>query len=467
MANVETLGAFDTIDGGAGTDSVSLGATTKAITMGAGNDTVTVTANFGTGGTVDAGDGTGDTIKMTEALAANDSLSASSTFAGKISGFEKLSLTTVTGSKTVNLANLDAISFVTTTAATALTLDNMLSGGTVQLTAAANAVTTNVKDAALGGHVTDVINLKLYAATSGANVDYGTFTAANVETVNIESTRSGTIVTADTNEIDLTLANVKTLNITGSVLADLDGAALTAASLETIDGIAITGSATKANTIVGGSGADTITVGAGADNVTGGTGIDTIDLGAGVAGDNLNYGAAGTLIATNRDVITNFTAGATLADTITITAATVSNTALTPAGATAASEFVSTTVALTNGAATYDVSGQFDADAAFVLEIHTDLSSNGDLSLTTAAGLNGTELLKALSSTSATSITIAETTATADTGIYMVAYQNGNAYLYFAVDDNDDNALVASEISLIATFTGVADNAFTADNFLA
>ena len=75
--------------------------------------------------------------------------------------------------------------------------------------------------------------------------------------------------------------------------------------------------------------------------------------------------------------------------------------------------------------------------------------------------------MKALSSTSATSITIAETTATADTGIYMVAYQNGNAYLYFAVDDNDDNALVASEISLIATFTGVADNAFTADNFLA
>lgn len=201
VANVETLGAFDTIDGGAGTDSVSLGATTKAITMGAGNDTVTVTANFGTGGTVDAGDGTGDTIKMTEALAANDSLSASSTFAGKISGFEKLSLTTVTGSKTVNLANLDAISFVTTTAATALTLDNMLSGGTVQLTAAANAVTTNVKDAALGGHVTDVINLKLYAATSGANVDYGTFTAANVETVNIESTRSGTIVTADTNAL--------------------------------------------------------------------------------------------------------------------------------------------------------------------------------------------------------------------------------------------------------------------------
>jgi hypothetical protein len=178
------------------------------------------------------------------------------------------------------------------------------------------------------------------------------------------------------------------------------------------------------------------------------------------------YGNAASLIAANRDVVTNFTAGATNADTITVVAATVTNTALTPAGATAATEFVSTTVAQVAGAAAYDVSGVFDADAAFVLEIHTDLSTFADLGA--AAATDGTELLEGLSSTStaATGITIAETTATADTGVYVVAYDAGNAFVYHAIDDNDDNSLVAAEFALIGTFNTITDDAFTADNFI-
>ena len=114
----------------------------------------------------------------------------------------------------------------------------------------------------------------------------------------------------------------------------------------------------------------------------------------------------------------------------------------------------------------FDVSGVFDADAAFVLEIHTDLSSFADLGATTAT--DGTELLQGLSSTStaATQITIAESTGTADTGIYIIAYDDGDAYLYHAVDDNDDDGIVANEIFLITTFEGIADNAFTNDNII-
>ncbi|TWO81026.1 beta strand repeat-containing protein [Denitratisoma oestradiolicum] len=495
-----------TFTGSSAADSVKLGATTKTITMGDGNDTVTLSANVGTGGTIDAGAGTADVLSLTEALAANDSLSASTTFEGKISGFERLALTTVTGSKTVDLANLDDISWVTTTAATALTLDKMTSGGTVQITAASTAVTVNVTDAALGGHNTDVLNIELKAATSGGNVDYGALTAAAVETINVNSTRSGTVVAADTNEIDLTIANVVTLNVTGDVLADLDGAALAGNALATVNastntgglkvtvtgasqGIAITGSATKANTMVGGSGGDVITGGsgvdtvdggagddqisggAGADVITGGTGIDTIDLGSGVAGDTVKYGAANTLLAANRDVITNFTAGATTADTVTILAASiVDTTEAAGAGAATATQFKTISSTLAAGAATFTATG-YDADTGWVMEIATTLSSNGDLSLTSAAGLNGTELLKALSSTTTASTGIAFTDTT-DTGAeatagYIIAYQNDKAYLYYAADADNSNSYEATEIALIGTFNGVTAGAFTFDNIVA
>ena len=53
------IGTGVTFTGGAGADSVSIGSTTKAITLGAGNDTVTTSsAAVGTGGSVNAGDGT-------------------------------------------------------------------------------------------------------------------------------------------------------------------------------------------------------------------------------------------------------------------------------------------------------------------------------------------------------------------------------------------------------------------------
>jgi len=98
--------------GGAGKDSVTLGLSTKAVDMGAGDDTVALTgASLGNGGSVDAGEGT-DTLSMSATNAAT--ASANTTFAGTISGFEKLALGTVANgaSDTVNLANLDNIDYV-------------------------------------------------------------------------------------------------------------------------------------------------------------------------------------------------------------------------------------------------------------------------------------------------------------------------------------------------------------------
>jgi S-layer protein len=206
--------ATQTFTGGAGKDTISLATTgTKAITTGAGDDKVTVAGAFGTGGSVDAGEGT-DTLSLTATLAANDSLSANTTFAGKISGFEKLELTTASVTKTVNLANLDNINYVVTAGATAVTLDNLASGGTVELTDTSTKVIAAVKDAATV--TTDVLNV-IAKATSSKNV--GIVEAANVETVNLTLTDSNT-TTAPAGTVVHTLAltdvAAKTITVGGN-----------------------------------------------------------------------------------------------------------------------------------------------------------------------------------------------------------------------------------------------------------
>lgn len=139
-------GGKATYAGGAGVDTVTVSAATggftKAIDLGAGNDTLNLEAltvaqlqalpvtNVLKGGEGD------DTIALTAAQAVD--LSANSTFAGKIEGFEKLSLTNATATGTVNLANLDNINYVVskgsasvTAAATPATFTVDLAGTTV------------------------------------------------------------------------------------------------------------------------------------------------------------------------------------------------------------------------------------------------------------------------------------------------------------------------------------------------
>jgi hypothetical protein len=321
------LGTGVTFTGGDGADSVSLGATTKAIAMGAGDDTVTLSASP-VGGSVDGGAGS-DTLSLTEALAANDSLSANATFEALITGFEKLSLTTVTGSKTVDLANLDDISYVKTAAATALVLDNLASAGTIEFGTASTSVTANVINAVTG--TADVLNVK---ATAAAGLNVGTVVAANVETVNFLTDDSASTATGIQHTAALTDVAVKTITVTGDAGLALTttgavavttfnasavtkgavswtSAALTAASTvtggagddtlvlsaatvaTTLNGGAgndtLTVNNAKNNTIDGGDGNDTILVGNGANTIVGGAGNDSITLGSGA--NTVNVGA--------------------------------------------------------------------------------------------------------------------------------------------------------------------------------
>ena len=153
-------GTVTSYTGGAGVDSVTVTnaatAITKAIDLGAGDDTLTLNgAAVAPTATLKGGDGT-DTIAMTGARA--EALSANATFAGKIEGFEKLSITDkVAAAATVNMANMDGITYVVSNNANAsaavagnaqkyvfdiagLELDNgetLSAGGVVLYTAAA------------------------------------------------------------------------------------------------------------------------------------------------------------------------------------------------------------------------------------------------------------------------------------------------------------------------------------------
>lgn len=219
--------ATQTFNGGAGNDSITLAATgTKAITMGAGDDKVVVKGAFSTGGSVDAGEGT-DTLSLDTALAA-DTLDNDTTFAGKISGFEKLNLTTANVTKTVNLANLDNLNYVITAGATAVTLDNLASAGTLELTGTSTKVITNVKDAATG--TADVLNVIVKAAgTTG----FGEVEAANVETVNLTSTDSSTTPAGTAlHTATLTATAVKSITVGGNSGLNLTNTATTVTSFD-------------------------------------------------------------------------------------------------------------------------------------------------------------------------------------------------------------------------------------------
>ena len=150
-----------TFTGGAGAESVILGVSTKATTMGAGDDTVTITS-LGTAATVNAGDGTADVLKMTGSDAAT--ASATTTFAAQISNFERLSLTGFNGN-TVDLGNLDDISYVTIAGTIASgALNNLASGGTIINDEGGTAYTVAVKNATTG--TADVLNLSTTAPTA-------------------------------------------------------------------------------------------------------------------------------------------------------------------------------------------------------------------------------------------------------------------------------------------------------------
>jgi S-layer protein len=341
-------GAAATYAGGAGVDSVTLAtgtALTKSIDLGAGDDQLSFGALAVTGSTatLSGGDGT-DTLAMTTAVA--DGLDAAKqTF---YTNFERLSLTNAFGTDnatvdalTLDLANLGFTNYVSTagtvfgTAGNAgtndgLTLANLATEGTVVLTAK-GLITVTVKDAAAATSTADVVNV--VANVAATNIDFGTLTVANVETVNISSSDTkadddgdGTTSTAEapveSATLVLTADKATTVNVTGSANVNLTTTGST--KVTSIDGSTLTGNlvvtslnTTTATTIKGGAGNDVLTSATGttADVLLGGAGNDVLVANAGLTtltggeGNDVFRVATASLNVNSYATITDFAAG--------------------------------------------------------------------------------------------------------------------------------------------------------------
>ena len=298
----DTLNAADQFIGGSGADTFALASSaTKASSGGAGNDVITV-VSFGTGGSVDAGEGT-DTLVMTSSAAAT--ADDSGDFAAKISGFEKLSLLTLANSANINAKNLGLNSNVifngTASSNGAATISGLAANATVAIAAGVDGSgsITLALDVATG--TADSINL---STDVDGNLTVGKVIVANVETVNLSAVDKFVDVSGaydefgtaigdgkdDTNSeqsITLDIDEAATLNITGSadLTVDILDTNNSGADIVTtlVDASTFTGKLTliadgklSGTTVKGGSGDDTLTADGDNDVLIGGAGKDKL-----------------------------------------------------------------------------------------------------------------------------------------------------------------------------------------------
>ncbi|MEB3275946.1 MAG: hypothetical protein VKM92_03160 [Cyanobacteriota bacterium] len=194
--------------------------------------------------------------------------------------------------------------------------------------------------------------------------------------------------------------------------------------------------------LTGNSGANGLVGTAQADSLSGGNGIDTLSGGGGAD----RFLLSGISTAANRDRITDFAAGSG-GDLL------VLSDSLTSRSGTGAAQIL----ALQRGSSInlYTGSSGFDL---FALN-----SSNDESDVDLAAHSDGTGLLDGLNAAAGSA---SLTTSTKGGRGYLLAYDNGGAYLY-AFNAGSNNALAASEIQLIASLEasgGLTPGSLTSSN---
>jgi S-layer protein len=343
-ANTLTIGAGVTFTGGAGQEIITVAQTSKVVNLGAGNDTAILgTTALSTGGSVNGGDGTADILKLSNANAVTLGTAGAvqTAFRAAVTGFETLDITAQTAS-TVAVGGAGTFTKVQFTSADAAQIfTGITSGYTIESIWAVDAATagSGVAINTLTGGA-DVLNVRLSGDLSGGARVFGdTWTLTGIETVNLAmvdtnatfTARAATITIADAQLQNLVISgnNGVTVTHTGTALLNFDASALTKGVVSFTSGVlttdatvkgsvtggdtlnfaaavakvtmtataganSLTGSATIASTITGGSGNDTIVGGAAADSLVGGAGNDTITnrtAGTATAADTISGGA--------------------------------------------------------------------------------------------------------------------------------------------------------------------------------
>ncbi|MEI4264146.1 DUF4214 domain-containing protein [Roseovarius sp. D0-M9] len=315
--------------GGSGADSIKIAGSTKASTMGDGDDSVEMTATaFGAGGSVDAGGGT-DTLKMTSANAAT--ASATATFEANISNFEKVSLGQTLGNATdsVNLANLDDISYVVTAGTAAggaagatnetatVTFNSLLEGQSVTIggktvTAASDMTAIEVAEE-FDNNSTVTVGGATYNTADNAGTASVVLTAQTVgDKVDVTASAQNTsAATFDNNDVSNETQGVAQVNAEAEV-ADVSVSDLLAGESTTITdtgggsrtvtatGVTETATATFGNINTLGAGIDSSYTVAGrtvtlADNATFGFSYTHAEIAAAIADGSTTTAGGGTI----------------------------------------------------------------------------------------------------------------------------------------------------------------------------
>ncbi|MBU0973889.1 MAG: hemolysin-type calcium-binding region [Proteobacteria bacterium] len=456
-ANIATINAANSTGG----VSVIMGSNASVFTGGSGNDTVSAGALVFSGtGTLNGGAGT-DTIALLDAA------QYTSTTIAKMTNFETLRIDDDNDGAT---DTFDA-SLMTTLTGLHLTAQSVGDGAIIT-----NMSSTIAGNVAISGDQAVGPNFGVTGATTVGQLDTLTIgisdgavttstitvadiTAAGVETFNITATDNFTLaaatgMTAMTN-VNLTGAgnvSITTGGLAINVNSTIDASALTGtfilvASGASTNGLAIKGSSTKVNTITGTNQADVVTGGAANDTIATLNGIDSVIISSG--GDDI-VAMNGLIAAANRVNFTGFTAGAYATNN--------GADRLEMADADATFAFAAASATFQAASANPTATLTFNTAAANVLELSYEMAGNGtanDLDSHT----DGTGLLAAIGQTVAVA---------ADTNKgYILAYQDGKAYLYNAVEGADVGAdLAAADIALVGVFSGVTAGAFDATNFI-
>jgi len=319
VAEVQTLTIGATTVANTETVTVTIDGTAVTYTNGTGSDVVNTAGALATAlkAALD-GDGAfaakftttvaGDDLVITQ-VASTEAPIALATIGGSAD------VTSISAAETTaGVAEVVEVVEVVAAAAGILTLDNLQNNGTLELTAAGNGATVNLKND------TDADTFNLVLATDVA-ADFGTVTVANAETVNI-STQSDAKTAASISTVNLVAADATSVVVSGNngltvtnantdiVSFDASGiVADDAATKDTAANLAV--NFTSANSdvdadvsITGGEGNDVLTGNAAKDIITGNAGVDELDGAAGNdilnggEGDDILIGGAGNDILT-------------------------------------------------------------------------------------------------------------------------------------------------------------------------